>query len=106
MHIQVVTFNLKGLSESEFSKACSDVFAPAFAEISGLISKVWLRQPETNTYGGVYTWRDREAMERYAKSELFQSIISDKRFINISSQDFSVMEGPTRITHGLAKTAA
>ena len=106
MHIQVVTFNLKGLSETEFSRACSEVFAPAFAEVSGLISKVWLRQPETNTYGGVYTWRDRAAMERYARSGLFQSIINDERFVNIRSQDFSVMEAPTRITHGLREAAA
>ena len=40
----------------------------------GLISKVWLANPATNTYGGVYTWRDRASMEAFARSELFQGI--------------------------------
>ena len=35
----------------------------------GLLSKHWPADEETNTYGGVYVWRDREAMEAYGETE-------------------------------------
>jgi heme-degrading monooxygenase HmoA len=38
----------------------------------GLIEKLWLKQPDTNTFGGVYLWEDQAAATRYRNSELFQ----------------------------------
>src|SRR3990172_8183535 len=104
MHIQVVNFNLKNMTDEEFRKMC-DELAPAFAGMAGLISKVWLADKATNTYGGVYTWRDRSAYEVYVKSELFQAVGKHPNLTNITSTDFSVLEGPTRISHGLAAVA-
>lgn len=102
MHIQVVNFNLKGMSDAEFVSMCDEPFARTFASVPGLISKVWLRGLETNTYGGVYTWRDRRAMEDFRRSDLFQMVVNNPNFTNIMSRDFGVMEGPTRVTNGLA----
>ena len=105
MHIQVVTFNLSGLGEAEYRAVC-DQLAPAFAELPGLISKVWLADPESNTYGGVYTWVDRTAMEAYTTTELFKGVVSNPSLANIQSRDFAVIDGPTRVTRGLAAAAA
>jgi len=44
-----------------------DGLASTFATMPGLISKVWLADPATNTYGGVYTWRDRRSYEDFTK---------------------------------------
>lgn len=68
----------------------------------GLISKVWLANASTNTYGGVYTWEDREAMEQYRESELFSAVATNPHFAEVSSTDFGVLEGPTSVTRGLA----
>ena len=73
MQIQIVTFNLKDLSDADYRRAC-DGWAPAFAAVPGLISKVWLADEPTNTYGGVYTWVDREAMEAFARERLLQGV--------------------------------
>lgn len=100
MRIQVVNYNLKGMSEGEFIKVC-DELAPVFASVPGLVSKVWLADPSTNTYGGVYMWRDRQAMEAFAKSELFQGMATNAHFANLNFRDFAVLEGPTRVTRGL-----
>ena len=100
MHVQVVNFNLKEMSDEEFRKMCDEV-APAFASVPGLVSKVWLADPPRNTYGGVYTWRDRRAMETYMNSDLFKGVAANPHLANITSKDFAVMEGPTRVTHGL-----
>ena len=101
MHIEVVNFHLNDLSDAEFRAHC-DELAPAFAEVPGLISKVWLANASTNTYGGVYTWEDREAMEEYRKSELFSGFAANPHLAEVSSADFGVFEGPTSVTRGLA----
>lgn len=101
MHIQIVNFQLKDLSEEDYVNSCEQE-ASAFAELPGLISKVWLANRETNTYGGVYTWQDRQAMENYVNSELFNAMATDPNLVDITSKDFAVLEGPTRVTRGLA----
>jgi heme-degrading monooxygenase HmoA len=101
MHIQIVNFQLKDLTEEDYVKSCEQE-APAFAELPGLISKVWLADRETNTYGGVYTWRDRQAMENYMKSELFNAVATDPNLVSVTSKDFAVLERPTLVTRGLA----
>ena len=105
MHIQVVTFQLNDIDEQQYRQDC-DACAPALAEIPGLISKVWLADPSTNTYGGVYTWRDRQAMQDFLDGELFQSFGTDPHIRNLTSRDFDVLEAPTEVTHGLALTRA
>jgi len=103
MHIQIVNFRLKDLSEEDYVKSCKQE-ASAFADLPGLISKVWLANRETNTYGGLYTWQDRQAMENYVNSELFSAVATDPNLVDITSKDFAVLEGPTRVTRGLAGT--
>lgn len=101
MHIQIVNFRLKDLTEEDYVEFCEQE-ASAFTELPGLISKVWLANRETNTYGGVYVWQDRQAMENYTKSELFNSVATDLNLVDVTSEDFAVLEGPTRVTRGLA----
>ncbi len=105
MHIQIINFHLESLSEADFRAGCEEL-APAFAEVPGLVSKVWLANPVTNTYGGVYTWASRDAMEEYSKSELFTAVATNPNFAGITSADFEVLEEPSRVTRGLAGVPA
>lgn len=105
MHIQIVNFNLKGVSEADYRALC-DQLAPAFAAMPGLIAKVWLADPDSNTYGGVYTWENKAAMEAYMQSEIFNNVVNHPNLANITSKDFSILEGPTQMTHGLAMALA
>ncbi len=102
MHIQIVHFNLNGMSPAEYAQACESHFAPAFREVPGLLSKIWLSDPNTNTFGGVYAWSDREAMQAYFDSPLFHAVASNPHLANITSRDFAILEGPTRSTRGIA----
>ena len=79
MHIQVVNFHLRDLSDADYRSAC-DGWAPAFAAVPGLISKVWLADAATNTYGGIYTWTDRAAMEAFASSDLFKAVVGNPKY--------------------------
>jgi heme-degrading monooxygenase HmoA len=105
MHVQIITFNLKDISEEEYRKVAESV-APAFAGLPGLISKHWLADSETNTYGGTYVWQDREAMRAYAETEIFAAMAANPHFENVTVRDFAVLEGPTSVTGDLAGAAA
>ena len=72
--------------------------ASAFAEVPGLISKTWLSDQEGNTYGGVYTWENRQAMEAFGETEFFQGVAGNPNFVNFSSKSFGVLEGPSKVT--------
>jgi hypothetical protein len=97
MHAQLVTFGLNGITEEQFQEAVvADV--PAFVNMPGLLAKVWLRDPETNTYGGLYVWADQEAYERYIKGEVFNAIKENEHLKNVESRDFGVFDDLTSAT--------
>ncbi|HZY57630.1 MAG TPA: YdhR family protein [Rubrobacteraceae bacterium] len=100
MHIQIINFHLKGINEEDYRKHC-EIIAPALANLPGLISKVWLANSEANTYGGVYVWRDRQAMEDYKKTDIYKGMAANPNFEGITAKDFAVLEKPTRVTRGL-----
>jgi Putative mono-oxygenase ydhR len=97
MHAQVVTFELNGITEEQFHDA-SSADAPMFATLPGLLAKFWLRDPETNTCGGVYIWADQETYEGYINGEIFNAIKGDEHLKNVESRDFDVFEDLTSIT--------
>jgi hypothetical protein len=103
--IQVVTFNLNGLSDAEYRSAC-DGLAPELARVPGLISKVWLANEASNTYGGVYTWADRRALDDFARSDFFKAFATNPSFANITSKVFGILEGPSRVTRASVAIAA
>jgi hypothetical protein len=97
MHVLIVSFHLRGISPEEY-EAHSESIAPAFSQLPGLVSKTWLASRETNTYGGVYLWRDRRAMERYKETDIFKGMLSNPHLGGVSVSDYAVLEGPTRTT--------
>lgn len=103
MHVQIVNFHLNGVTDADFRKE-ADQLAPVFAAVPGLISKVWLADAATNTYGGVYLWRDKQAMDAYAASDLFKAVVSNPAFAGVASRDYGVVESATAVTRG-AETA-
>ena len=99
MHVQIINFRLRGITEQHYARLCDDL-APAFAALPGLLSKVWLANTAAGMFGGVYCWRDRQAMEAFTKTDLFNAVATHPNLADITSVDFDVMEAPTRVTHG------
>ena len=99
MHVQIINFHLMGVTEAEYAALC-DELAPSFAAVPGLVRKVWLANSETGTYGGVYIWQDRQAMEDFATSDLAAAVANHPNLADITSTDFGVLEGPTKVTRG------
>jgi len=100
VHVQIIDFRLKGISEQDYARLCEDL-APTFAGLPGLVRKVWLANREAGTFGGVYLWEDRQAMERFTQTDLFNAVATHPNLSNVTSHDFDVLEAPTRVTRGL-----
>jgi hypothetical protein len=96
-HIQVVTFQLAGLEPDAYRAHC-EASAAAFSAIPGLRAKTWLANPDTNTYGGVYAWESREAMEAYVGGPIFAALLANPRMVDVTTRDFDVLERPTSVT--------
>jgi hypothetical protein len=99
MFVQVVTFRLAGIDEAAYLRRV-DAVAPVFAAMPGLRSKIWLADPATGTYGGVYVWTDRESMAAYRGGEVFRQLQSDPHLSTLESRDFAVLATPSTLTRG------
>jgi hypothetical protein len=97
MHAQVVTFTLNGITEEQYQEACS-AETETFAALPGLLSKIWLRDPETNTYGGIYLWSDRDWCQAYINGDVFRALKDDPSLNGVESRDFDVFEDLTKAT--------
>src|SRR4051812_47013349 len=97
--LQLVTFRLDGLTHEAYVAHCeqvASVFAPG--AIDGLQSKTWLADPETNTYGGLYAWRDPAAAEAYLRGDVFGGLLVDPHLAHVRAARFAVLPGPTAVT--------
>ncbi len=94
MYVQVVTYGLS-MSESEYLDI-ADELAPQFAGMPGLQAKLWLEDLDLGRYGAVYFWEDRESMERFLRSDLFEGTNPD--FLEVESEGFGILENLTAQT--------
>lgn len=97
MHLQVITFRLRGMTPEEYEAHCA-VVAPRFAEIPGLRSKIWIAEPGTDVRGGAYLWESRAWAERHAAGPLVAAMRADERFADLAIRDFDVLGEPTAVT--------
>src|SRR5678810_291282 len=101
MQAQLITYQLKDISQAEYLKQMVEPDAPILANVKGLISKVWLSDVEKNTFGGFYLWENKMAMEAFMHSDLVKAVVSRPYVTNVSSVDFEVNQKASLITRGL-----
>jgi len=101
MHAQLITYQLKDISQADYLKQMVEPDAPVLAKVPGLVSKVWLTDEAKNTFGGFYLWGNKNAMENFMNSDLVKAVVSRPFVINVSSVDFEVNESASSITRGL-----
>ena len=105
MELLIVTFGLQDLSPDQYRRSCEEE-APAFTDVPGLIAKTWLADEPANTYGGIYTFVDRETLDAYLGSGLFGELSGDPHLSDVAVRTFAVLEGPSRVTRGVPVIAA
>ena len=105
MHVLIVNFNLKDVDDAQYARMC-DAVAPAFAAVPGLASKLWIKNADTGTYGGIYIFESRDALNRFQETDLFRSLAVNKKPTNITANDFEVPDAPTRVTGRIFSVAS
>ena len=96
MEALVVTFK-NDASQEQFIAATAE-HAPLFAEVDGLLAKIWIADPESGTYGGIYFFLDRTALDAYLESNLFESILAEPSFEGTSWRCYQVLDELTSRT--------
>jgi hypothetical protein len=96
MEALIVTFKTDA-SEEAFT-AANEGNAPVFTDVDGLLAKIWIVDPESTTYGGIYLFRDRAALEGFRESDLFKGILAEPSFEGASHRRYQVIEELTAKT--------
>lgn len=99
MYTRIVTFHLAGVSPDEYL-AVAQGAAGSFAEWPGLISKLWLADEASNTYGGIYVFESSAAAAASRDTELFRTMVANPVFVDVTISEFSLLTGPTETTGG------
>lgn len=102
MYITHVTFNLSGIDENAYSEAVKSL-APGYAQVPGLVSKVWIKQSNSGTYGGVYYWHSEGDYKNYLKSDLYKVVSTHPNLVNFTTTCYEDMPEGTSVTAGVCR---
>lgn len=97
MFVQVINFNLEGMTEDEWHAAGRRLLED-YSQTPGLLAKVWIGNPETNTFGGIYFWQDEEALDEFNDGPLGQRIMNHPNYANVSFNRFRIVDELTKKT--------
>jgi hypothetical protein len=99
MIIRLVTFTLDGVDDAHY-RSLAGAVAPGFAEWTGLDAKLWVTEPASGTYGGVYVFADAAAADASRGTELFAGMMTNPAFTDLTIREFEVLDEPTQVTGG------
>src|ERR1043165_9731735 len=101
MQAQLITYQLKDISQPEYLKQMVEPDAPILAKVKGLISKVWLADMVKNTFVGFYLWENKTAMDAFMNSDLVKAVVRRAVGKNVSSVEYEINQKASVITRGL-----
>jgi hypothetical protein len=90
-----VSFRATELTVDAYAELAADL-APSFADLPGLVSKIWTGPDEDGRLTGVYLWRDRDSLEAFRGGSL--DVATNPAFTDVRSRELDVLEVPTRLT--------
>jgi putative monooxygenase ydhR len=73
--------------------------AQPFADRDDVVWKIWIRDPETRTSGGIYLFRERAEAEAWGR-ELGGQLVGREGVSDYRATTFDVQDEPTRVTSG------
>lgn len=89
-YVRVVRFGLDGITHDEYEQHCRAV-APVFAHWPGLLTKVWLADRRSGTYGGVYLFASQEDAARSRDTEVFAGMLANPHFTDVEIVEYETI---------------
>jgi len=97
---RVLQINFKfNVMRSEYEELASSL-AQAFAEVPGLVWKIWIMNGAEREAGGVYLFDRGESLQQFLASELAASVQTHPAVSEFSAKIFEVMDAATEVTRG------
>jgi hypothetical protein len=97
---QILQVNFKfNISRSELENRFR-AGATRWANVPGLLWKIWLMNEAEKETGGIYLFDDKSSAQKYLEGEIFAMLKNNPAVSNISVKQFETIEDLTKITHG------
>ncbi|HET7543854.1 MAG TPA: YdhR family protein [Polyangiaceae bacterium] len=80
--------------------------APVFANVAGLVSKLWIIDEAARRAGGAYLFSDRAAATAYLEGPIIAGLRTNPAFRHVSVRLFDVLSAPSEVTHALQGRAS
>lgn len=84
---------------ADYEQAVSPL-ANDFAEVPGLLWKIWLMNEAESEAGGIYLFEDEPSLTAYLEGPLATAVKSHPALSDMRAKQFEVMEELTSITRG------
>ena len=104
---QILQINFKfNVPREQFEENCSSL-AQDFANVPGLLWKVWLMNDKENEAGGIYLFADEASVKEYKGSPLVAAVLSHPALSDFNIKQFEVLDTVSRVTRApIPATAA
>lgn len=101
----ILQVNFRWDVPEEVATGATAADAQPFADRDDVVWKIWIRDPESKTSGGVYLFRDRGEAEAWGR-ELGAQLAGREGLSDYRAIAFDIQEVPTRVTSGPVDVSA
>jgi len=102
---RILQINFKfGVIRSDYEELATSL-AQAFAEVPGLVWKIWILNEDESEAGGIYYFDDEEALQQFFASQLAADVQAHPAVSEFFAKTFEVMDAVTEVTRGPVKEA-
>ena len=102
---RVLQINFKfSVIRSEYEELASSL-AQAFAEVPGLVWKIWIMNESVSEAGGIYYFDHGEYLRQFLSSQLAANVQAHPAVSEFSAKTFEVMDSATAVTRGPVEQA-
>ena len=97
---QLLQINFKfNVSRAEFEQLATQL-ASSFAELDGLVWKIWLMNEKEREAGGIYLFDGEASLQSYLEGPLAAQVMSHPALSELSAKPFDLLSDPTATTRG------
>ena len=93
-----LNFNFS-VTKEEYEQAVSPL-ADKFANVPGLIWKIWILNAEKSEAGGIYMFENQASLDEFLAGSLAKIVTTHPALNNFSVKQFGIMKDITKVARG------
>lgn len=100
MSAKILQINFQlNVPRTEFEEIASSL-ANDFAQLPGLLWKIWLMNEAESEAGGIYLFEDESSLTAYLEGPLAAAVMAHPALSDLTAKQFDVIEECTVVTRG------